>query len=387
MEEDLRRVLVVDASKVVRSALAKHLREQFDVREEADGESAWQTLVLDPSVIAVICSTQLPRLSGLDLLARIRISKLRRICDIPFLLLVSGNESVDERLRAQETGVTDFITRGMSREDVLACINRLVNWEFATNLTNSQILPTTIRHDKKLSQQPADVEAPWAPLDAATLLAHLEASALHLEARNAMVGVIAFGLDDAAQLSGLYGQKTLMTISRRLGKILHAKIGKDDRVGIDNHGRCIIVSPNSSPASCLAFAQRVCRGLAQSHVAIGGQPLNFKVSAGIAGLPADGPHTAAELLELACDRLRRAQDSGGGCVVADDTSEPDFNLTPDFLVKLERFCASGSAIPLGSLGLELMPLLRMLDKEFSFNLPLDAMDKRSAERAATENIG
>lgn len=383
MEEGRRRVLVVDASKVVRSALAKHLGEQFDIREEADGESAWQTLVLDPTIIAVICATQMPRLSGLDLLARIRISKLRRICDIPFLLLVSGNESVEDRVRAQETGVTDFITRGMARDEVLSCINRLVNWEFETNLTNSQIIPASVRHDNKLTQPPA-ADAPWAPLDTQTLLAHLEAAALHLEARNAMVGVIAFALDDSAQLSGLYGQKTLLTIAKRLGKILHAKIGKDDRVGIDNHGRCVIVSPNSSPASCLAFAQRVCRGLAQSHVAIGGKPLNFKVSAGIASLPADGPRAAADILELAYDRLRRAQTSGGSRVAADDTTEPDFNLTPDFLVKLERFCAAGSEIPVGSLGLELMPLLRLLDKEFTLRLPLDTMAAAFGERAGTE---
>ena len=38
---ELRRVLIVDPSKVVRSALARNLREHFDVREEADGESAW----------------------------------------------------------------------------------------------------------------------------------------------------------------------------------------------------------------------------------------------------------------------------------------------------------------------------------------------------------
>ena len=382
MEEELRRVLVVDQSKVARSALAKHLRESFDVREEADGESAWQTLVLDPSIIAVVCSTQLPKRSGLDLLAQIRISKLRRICDIPFLLLVSGNESVEDRLRAQETGVTDFITRGLSRDEVLGRINRLVNWEFSTTLSSSQILPATIRHDGRLTQKRS--EGHWEPLDGPTLFAHLEASMLHLEARNAMVGVIAFGLDDAAQLSGLYGQKTLLTIAQRLGKILHAKIGKHDRVGCDSHGRCIIIAPGSSPASCLAFAQRVCRGLAQSNVAIGGAPHTFKVSAGIASLPTDQPRTAAQLLELAHDRLRRAQTNKGNQVVADDTSERDFCLTPDFLIKLEGYCASGTTHTLGSLGLELMPLLRLLDREFDFKLPLDAIERKFDQRAKTE---
>lgn len=386
MEEGLRRVLVVDPSKVARSALAKHLRDSFDVREEADGESAWQTLVLDPSIIAIVCSTQLPRLNGLELLARIRISKLRRICDIPFLLLVSGNESVDDRLRAQETGVTDFIARGMTREEVLSCINRLVTWEFATNLTNSQILPATIRHDNRLIVADKEPDSPvhWEPLDSATLLAHLEASMLHLDARGSTVGVITFGLDDAGSLSGQYGQKALLTIAKRLGKILHAKIGPNDRVGCDKHGRCIIITPDTSPASCLAFAQRVCRGLAQSHVAIAGAPINFKVSAGIASLPTDNPRSATQLLELACDRLQRAQAQGGTRIIADDSVESDFCLTPDFLIKLERFCASGSSMPLGSIGKELMPLLRLMDREFAFGLPLDTIEQKFETRAKTE---
>jgi PleD family two-component response regulator len=384
MAEELRRVLVVDPSKVARSALAKHLRESFDVREEVDGESAWQTLVLDSSIIAVVACAQMPKLNGLDLLARIRISKLRRICDIPFLLLVSGNESVEDRLRAQETGVTDFLTRGMSREEMVARINRLVNWEFATNLTDSQILPaTTFRHDGKLTK-PVDAKH-WEPLDDSTLLAHLEASMLHLEARNERVGVIVFGLDDAGSLGGQYGQKTLQTIARRLGKILHAKIGRNDRVGIDNHGRCVIITPGSSPATCLAFAQRVCRGLAQSHVAIGGVPINFKVSAGIATLPADGPRAACDLLGLAYERLQCAQARGGNRAVDDDTaSDADFCLTPDFLARLERFCASGAGLPLGSLGLELLPLLRILDREFQLELSLEAIERKFSARAREE---
>ena len=124
------------------------MRDNFDIREEADGESAWQTLVLDSSIIAVVASASLPKLNGLDLLARIRINKLRRICDIPFLLLVSGNESEEERLRTRECGVTDFINRGMAKEEILECIGRLVNWEFATNLTDSHIMPTAVQFNQ-----------------------------------------------------------------------------------------------------------------------------------------------------------------------------------------------------------------------------------------------
>ena len=60
----LKRILVVDASRVVRAALAKHLHGEFEVIEEGDGESAWQTLMLDASIAAVISSPQTPRLAA-----------------------------------------------------------------------------------------------------------------------------------------------------------------------------------------------------------------------------------------------------------------------------------------------------------------------------------
>ncbi len=383
MNDELRRVLIVDPSKVVRSALAKHLRDQFDVREEADGDSAWQTLVLDSSIIAVVSSASLPRLSGLDLLARIRISKLRRICDIPFLLLVSGNETEEDRLRARESGVTDFIGRDMTKEEIVDCISRLVTWEFATNLTDSHIMPTAVQINQPLKHD--EDSGHWVPLSSEELRARIDAALVGIAMQEGMLGIISFGLDDAGSLSGLYGQRALLTIAKRLGKILQAKVGAGDSIGCDEHGRCIIVTPGSSLASCVAFAQRVCRGLAQSHISIAGSPLNFKVSAGIVSMPGDADTSAVGLLSLANDRLRRAQEMGGNRVVATDKSEPEFAFTPDYLFSLSRYCSTTpGGVPMGALGLQLMPLIRALDKSMAFGLPLDEMERRFAQRARDE---
>ncbi len=383
MNDELRRVLIVDPSKVVRSALAKHLRDQFDVREEADGDSAWQTLVLDSSIIAVVSSASLPRLSGLDLLARIRISKLRRICDIPFLLLVSGNETEEDRLRARESGVTDFIGRDMTKEEIVDCISRLVTWEFATNLTDSHIMPTAVQINQPLKHD--EDSSHWVPLSSEELRARIDAALVGIAMQEGMLGIISFGLDDAGSLSGLYGQRALLTIAKRLGKILQAKVGAGDSIGCDEHGRCIIVTPGSSLASCVAFAQRVCRGLAQSHISIAGSPLNFKVSAGIVSMPGDADTSAVGLLSLANDRLRRAQEMGGNRVVATDKSEPEFAFTPDYLFSLSRYCSTTpGGVPMGALGLQLMPLIRALDKSMAFGLPLDEMERRFAQRARDE---
>ena len=67
-----------------------------------------------------------------------------------------------------------------------------------------------------------------------------------------VVGVIAFGLDNAGSLAQTYGQKTLATITKRLGKILLVKLGANDSIHSDETGRCFIVSPGTSHARTAA---------------------------------------------------------------------------------------------------------------------------------------
>lgn len=386
MEAGLRRVLVIDPSKVVRSTLAKHLGGHFEVREESDGESAWQSLVLDSSIIAVVSGAQLPRLSGLDLLARLRISKLRRLCDIPFLLLISDHETEEDRQLAREKGVTSFITRGMSREKIIDRIGRLVNWELALSFADTQAVPSAIPRNAPLKRLPE--ESPPPPLDCQDIRHQLEQAIAGQASTSGMVGILAFGLDDADQLAARFGKDTLESITKRLCQVLRTKIGNSDSIGCDNESRCLIVSPGTSLASCTAFAQRVCRGLANSQVTIAGEPLHLIVSVGIASIPTDAGMSAEALMAVAGKRLRMAQQAGGNRVVADEVSDPGFGFNTEFFSDMMRFYSPDTAnVQMGAMGLHLMPLFKAMDKEFRFGLPLTEIERSFELRAREEGTG
>lgn len=365
-----RRVLVVDHSKVVRSTLAKHLREHFEVREEADGESAWQTLVLDSSIVAVVSGAQLSRLNGYDLLERLRGSKLRRLCDIPFLLVVSGNETEADRLAAKNKGVTDFITRGMSRQEVLSCVERLGEWALSISLVSA-----------------ISFDAPVVPKITLPLSSELLSSAeVHARLLDAMrqtsdtprmISVLKFGLDNPQELTKRFGPKIAQSIAKRIGRLLKDKIGLNESIGRISPFRCLIISPESSSASCLAFAQRVCRGLANSKVMVGGEAVKIQVSAGIASIPPDNTLSAEQLIALAGKRLEKAQQLGGERVIADDETGPEFDLNERYFIELAKaYRIDGMLPPLSAIGLHLMPLLTLLDQEFRFDLPLSELKNR-----------
>jgi two-component system cell cycle response regulator len=379
MEEGLRRVLVVDQSKVVRSTLAKHLRGHFEVREELNGESAWQSLVLDSSIVAVVSGAQLPKLSGLDLLARLRISKLRRLSDIPFLLVISGHETEEDRQQAREKGVTDFIARGMNRQEILDCIGRLLNWELAMSFAEAPAIPSAIPRNAPLKRHPEEKKV----LDNASLCHQLDLAIANQAATSGMVGVLAFGLDDADRLAARFGKEMLASISKRLSQILRTKLGANDSIGCG-----LIVSPGTSQASCIAFAQRICRGLANSQVTIAGEQLHLIISVGIASVPADANLSANELMALAEKRLLVAQQAGGNRVVADDVSDLGFGFNTEFFSDLMRYyCPNTANVQLGAMGLHLMPLFKAMDKEFRFGLPLNEIERSFELRAREERTG
>ena len=105
------RILVVDDSRLVRMALARNLKGTFDVREEGDGEAAWQQLLLDHSIRAVLSDLQMPKLAGAGLLQRVRASKPRRLQEMPFIV-VSGEETEEERERVRVLGASAYAKEG-----------------------------------------------------------------------------------------------------------------------------------------------------------------------------------------------------------------------------------------------------------------------------------
>ena len=100
-------VLLVDDSAFVRASLAKRLSAQFVVRQASSGEHAWETLLLDPDIAAVLSDLSMPGIDGFQLLGRVRNSVVPRIRRLPVAVL-SGADDAAARRRAIELGADRF---------------------------------------------------------------------------------------------------------------------------------------------------------------------------------------------------------------------------------------------------------------------------------------
>lgn len=119
------RILIADDSRIVRASITQHIRDRFDIREVADGEAAWQAILLDASIRVVLTDITMPKVDGFDLLARVRSSKVQRIRELP-MIVMSGADEAAERERASKLGATDFISKSADAPEVVSRLDVLV---------------------------------------------------------------------------------------------------------------------------------------------------------------------------------------------------------------------------------------------------------------------
>jgi CheY-like chemotaxis protein len=113
-------LLIVDDSRLMRHALRKILKDDFNLVEAADGEEAWEMLRAEPTIQAIFSDLSMPNLDGYGLLERVRNSGEARISCLPFIV-ITGKEGEYASLReeAQIRGANDVVCKPFKSEEII----------------------------------------------------------------------------------------------------------------------------------------------------------------------------------------------------------------------------------------------------------------------------
>lgn len=295
------KILIVDDSRMVRASIIKHLKGHYEIREEGDGEAAWQTLVLDHDIRAVISDLSMPVMDGFGLLARIREAKVSRLRQLP-LIMISGEEDEEARDRALALGANDFITKGIGTAELLARVDSLVR---------------LARAEEALDQhRELQLRDPHSGLFTRAYLEAQAEQALSLAGRqHSPASVLVLGFDELERYSTQYGGALVDKLQERFAKLLAHNIRKEDSLGHYTDASFAIVSPGTPGAASEAFANRLRGAVESANIAVHGQRLPLTISIGVASVPADGERDAAALLALAEARRAAAAAAGGNRAV------------------------------------------------------------------------
>ncbi|MFZ4537373.1 diguanylate cyclase [Propionivibrio sp.] len=378
----LRRILVVDGSRVVRATLTKHLKDDFEILEEGDGESARQTLMLNPNIVAIITGIHTPKLEAHDLLARLRTSTMRRLREIPFVLIVSDVDNQSARALDRELGVAGFISKTMNKSEIVECLNNLLE---STVFTRSVVLPELPREEDMPSVVPPPEPEKMLESDQfRSLLSTLSFA----DPPTAKVCALVFGIDNRDALINRFGEDVAGMIATRFAGLLVAKLGANDLIGRCRGERLAIISHGIELKQGVRFGKQVCKSLASGQITIRGQKVKLTASVGVASAFEDEVTSGGELFFLADRRLDQALVCGGNTVATEYKPECPFHCWDKSARKLlDALSAQGKMnIPahIGTLGLMILPLLQVLDRELALALPLDDIKQQLQQRAIVE---
>jgi putative two-component system response regulator len=135
-------VLVVDDEPPLRLVLRRFLeRSGYDVAEVGTGEEALERIRRDPPDL-VFLDLQLPDRSGHSILEAIRAEPATRLLPV---VMLTGLATSEQKVRAFELGVTDFLAKPFAPDELLPRVRSLVLLkQFADELEHAEAMITTL---------------------------------------------------------------------------------------------------------------------------------------------------------------------------------------------------------------------------------------------------
>ena len=118
------KILVVDDHVLIRQALhgvLKKLRRDAVVLEASNSEKAMQVLTENPDLGLILLDLNLPDMHGYDVLKKLRVARVQT----PVLIL-SGINEMDSKVRSFGFGADDYVTKPFHREELTARIHAVV---------------------------------------------------------------------------------------------------------------------------------------------------------------------------------------------------------------------------------------------------------------------
>ena len=369
-DQTLPRVLIIDDSRMVRASIIRQVRGHFEVREEADGEAGWQTLLVDPTIQAVITDIGMPRLDGYGLLERMRSSRLSRISTLP-VVVISGDDEPEVRIRAKSAGATDFISKSVSNVELLARLESL------TQLARTQ-------RDLEESRAALATASPVDPdsgLATASYLHHHASQELAAAQRHkGELSVQVIEIDQFEGLVARYGAHVAQLVNRKLSKIMATKLRKEDTVAELAPARFAVVSPSTSMNGAAGFALRLQKAIDHIVMTYREERIRIRLTVGIATSDAGQAQTVSHLIGVAVQRLAQGRAAGGNRIMGDQGE-----ITADMLappprppLSIDKLLQQLAGNPADARLVEqlpdairaLLPLLELIESRSHSGLPL-----------------
>ena len=305
------RILIADDSRVIRLAIKKILGTQYDIVQVEDGAHAWDRVVQDRDIQALVTDIEMPQMDGYELICRIRAADDARIRDLP-VITITGTDDEYVRHRAFACGATDFITKPLDSIQLQARVRAYVQYEEATRELS----------EKALSLEEQAITDPLTGLRSRRyLIQRGEQDVAYALRREHDLTLVRIDIDGFKKIYRTYGDEISDRLLAWLAKLLAGNARTEDTVARVSGAEFAILATATSIDEAATLCERVRNAVASQPFSYGDATIPVTMSIGLASLTADRRDTIESVLKLANQRLSRSRSEGGNRICASVMSE------------------------------------------------------------------
>lgn len=329
-----RRILVVDDSAAVRSALRETLLQLAgvgEVVEAGDGVDALALLAHTP-VDLILSDVTMPRLDGFKFLSAVRNNP--RLRDVMVIMLSAHGESVD-KVRGLTIGANDYVTKPFERGELQARVAVMLKMRELQEQLRSKAaeLERANRELERLANQDGLTGLP----NRRFVFERLEIEFHRARRHHEPLSLLMLDIDHFKAFNDRYGHQAGDEALRAAGAALAGGVRSYDCAGRYGGEEFICFLPETAEPAAIAVAERLRRRVERLTVPLPGAHdgaprdaahARVTVSIGIASWPQIPAEGVAELVAAADRALYQAKARGrnrcetASCSAAVDTAPP-----------------------------------------------------------------
>jgi diguanylate cyclase (GGDEF)-like protein len=283
------KVLVVDDSASARQYIARLLAAyQFQVEVAGDGQDALEVLDAHPEIRLVVTDHHMPRMSGIEMIRRIRLTRDQ---DQLAIIGVASPDSTGLSARFIKLGANDFIHKPFLREEFFCrVVQNIRTLELVARLREA----ATTDFLSGLHNRRYFFEAG----------AHLFAS-MRRQQISLTLGML--DVDFFKKVNDTYGHEAGDDVIRAIGRVLSAQCRGTDIVARFGGEEFAILGVNMAVSATGAFFERIRAAIAGAVIETGGHRVPITASIGVCRTPGE---SLSAMVETADRMLYRAKDGG-----------------------------------------------------------------------------
>lgn len=259
----------------------------------------------------VLLDVMMPKVNGFEVCQRLKKDKLSSFIPV---IMVTGLNEVEHKVRAMESGADDFVSKPFNRLELLTRVKSLLRIKYLTEELNAKVIE--LENAKERLRQLAITDGLTELYNYRYFKEHLDQELNRAQRHNLNVSVVMVDIDHFKKFNDKYGHPAGDALLRTLGRLLKDNIRKIDlaaRYGGEEFS-LVLVETNKRAAGIVA--EKIKKLVAEHPFANNNGHAGhcITISMGVATFPEDAGNFD-DLIKVADDRLYRAKMNGRNCVV------------------------------------------------------------------------